>query len=131
MKPTIIAIILSVGILGAAIIFSGGNDTAGPAKTATPVNNVNIVGGKQIVDLTARGGYSPKKSSAKAGIPTIVRFKTTGTFDCSAALSIPSLNVSQILPNTGTTDIDVGTPKVGILKGNCGMGMYPFEINFQ
>jgi hypothetical protein len=36
-----------------------------------------------------------------------------------------------MLPQTGSTDIDIGTPQPGTLKGSCGMGMYQFEIAFQ
>lgn len=95
------------------------------------VNNVSIVNGKQIIDLTAKGGYSPQKSIAKAGIPTILRITTSGTFDCSSFVRIPSMNVSKNLTPTGETEIDLGNPKLGVLYGTCGMGMYPFEINFQ
>ena len=94
-------------------------------------SNVAIVGGKQTIDLRAKGGYSPKKSTAKAGIPTILKVKTNGTFDCTSVIRIPSMNISKNLPPSGSTEIDLGNPMVGILKGTCGMGMYPFEINFQ
>ena len=94
-------------------------------------NNVSIVSGKQIIEISAKGGYSPKVSIAKANTPTIIRFNTNGTFDCSASVRIPSMNISKILPNSGTTDLDIGAQKVGIFQGTCGMGMYPFEINFQ
>ncbi len=94
-------------------------------------NNVTIVDGKQIIDLTVRGGYSPQKSIAKAGVPTTLRFTTKGTFDCSSSVRIPSMNVSKTLELSGITEIDLGNPKVGVLRGSCAMGMYPFEINFQ
>ena len=94
-------------------------------------NNVTIVDGKQIIDLRAKGGYSPQKSVAKAGMPTIVRFTTNGNFDCSSSVRISSMNLSKNLALSGTTDIDLGSPKEGILHGSCGMGMYPFEIDFQ
>ena len=32
---------------------------------------------------------------------------------------------------TKNPDIDLGNQKLGILQGTCGMGMYPFEIDFQ
>jgi hypothetical protein len=41
------------------------------------------------------------------------------------------MNISELLPNSGSKDIDLGTPKVGTLQGSCGMGMYPFQIDFQ
>lgn len=95
------------------------------------VNNVFMEDGKQVIEIKARGGYSPKTSIAKAGLPTILRVNTNGTFDCSSALRIPSLNISQSLPISGITDIELSNSSVGILRGTCGMGMYSFEINFQ
>jgi plastocyanin domain-containing protein len=95
------------------------------------IKNVSVVDGKQIIEIKAKGGYTPRVSTAKAGIPTVLRFNTDGTFDCSALVRIPSINVSEILPNSGIKDIDLGSPKGGILQGSCGMGMYPFKIDFQ
>ena len=94
-------------------------------------NNVRIIDGKQIIEIRAKGGYQPRQSLAKAGLPTILRFDTNGTFDCSSSVRIPSLNISQILPQSGSTDIDIGNPKTATLYGTCGMGMYPFEVDFQ
>ena len=90
-----------------------------------------VVDGKQIIEISAKGGYQPRKSIAKAGIPTIIRFDTKGTFDCSSSVRITSMNISKNLPQTGSTDIDIGDSKLGTLKGSCGMGMYPFEVEFQ
>lgn len=123
---------MSVGILGAAIIFSrGGGNTEPNTITAPKENNVTVVDGKQIIEIDAKGGYLPRKSVAKAGVPTVIRFNTANTFDCSSSIRIPSMDISKILPSSGSTDIDVGTPSAGPLKGSCGMGMYPFEVEFQ
>jgi plastocyanin domain-containing protein len=81
--------------------------------------------------LRAKGGFSPIHSIAKANIPTILRVDTEGTFDCSSVIRIPSLDLSENLPMSGTTDIDIGVQKVATLDGTCGMGMYPFDIKFE
>jgi plastocyanin domain-containing protein len=128
MNKTVLAVIIGVVIIGGALLFTG---KGSPKVTDVPVNNVTIVDGKQIIEISAKGGYQPRKSVAKAGIPTIIRFDTKGTFDCSSSVRIPSMNISQILPQSGSTDIDIGTQQVAVLKGSCGMGMYPFEIDFQ
>lgn len=130
MKSTIISIIIAVVIIGGSIFLVSRND-ADREGLSVNENNVSIVDSKQIIEITARGGYQPRKSVAKAGMPTIIRFNTNGTFDCSSAVRIPSLDISRNLPQRGTTDIDIGSPKLGILYGTCGMGMFPFEIDFQ
>jgi plastocyanin domain-containing protein len=140
MKANVIASIIAVAIIGGAYFFVDGSTSSGPTNTnskvaqvenTAPVNNVNIVNGKQIIEIKAKGGYQPRKSIAKAGIPTILRFDTSGTFDCSSSVRIPTMGISKSLPQTGTTDIEIGTPKTITLQGTCGMGMYPFEVNFQ
>lgn len=105
-------------------------NTGGTEQVAN-ANNVTVVDGKQIIEINAKGGYQPRKSIAKAGIPTIIRFDTKGTFDCSSSVRIPSMNISKNLPQTGSTDIDIGSQQVATLQGTCGMGMYPFEVEFQ
>ena len=128
MKVTTISIIIAVVLIGGAFMLSKG---AGGTQSVANANNVSVVDGKQIIEITAKGGYQPRKSIAKSGIPTVIRFETSGTFDCSSSIRIPSLGISKILPQTGSTDIDIGSPTVATLKGTCGMGMYPFEVDFQ
>lgn len=106
----------------------GGSETADEAPTAS---NVYMEGSVQVVEVQVKGGYSPRKSVARAGVPTVVRFVTNSTFDCSSAVRIPSLDISKNLSATGKEDIDLGAIDAGILHGSCGMGMYPFEIDFR
>lgn len=126
--------VIVVGLFGIVLLLnrdkSDSADTE-QVQSETPVNNVSQKDGKQIIEITAKGGYSPKKSIAKAGVPTILKFKTKGTYDCSSALTIPSLNISKNLPGTGETEIEIGSQGVGKLAGTCSMGMYSFEIDFQ
>ncbi len=129
MKPTIIAIIIGSALVVGAIILSKG----GVAPTdSPPVSNVTIEDGKQIVTISAKGGYSPKVSEAKADMPTTLRIETRGTFDCSSVLTIPSMNYEKNLPPSGITEVELPPQKAGsAFEGLCGMGMYKFEIAFK
>jgi plastocyanin domain-containing protein len=127
MKGIIISIIIAVLLFLGAMMLSSKQSQS----TSIPANNVSVIDGKQIIEIKAKGGYQPRTSVGKAGIPTVIRFNTDGTFDCSASVRIPSLNISKILPQSGSVDIDIGIPQAGILRGTCGMGMYPFAIDFQ
>ena len=128
-KNIITVIIVSVILIAFALIITNKSNQTTSQKV--PVNNVSIVNNVQIIELQAKGGYTPRVSKALAGIPTILRINTNGTFDCSSSVRIPTMNIFKSLPQSGTTDIDLGTQKVGKLQGTCGMGMYPFEINFS
>ena len=128
MKNIILALAIGVVlIVGALYLLRTGDNS----PKSTNLNNVEMIDGKQIIQIEAKGGFSPKKSVAKAGVPTILRFNTKGTFDCSSSISIPSLNINKVLPNTGSTDFDIGSPAVGVLDGRCGMAMYFFTVDFH
>lgn len=87
--------------------------------------------GTQIVEITTKGGYFPSDITAKAGKETVIRFTTNGTYDCSAALYIPKLNVETVLPPTGQTDIPAGINEIGSeITGTCSGGSSGFRVRF-
>lgn len=123
-----VSIIITLGLVVAlGIVFLGG----GSKSQETAGQNVEVKDGVQHINITARGGYTPRKSIAKSGIPTVLRFNTNGSFDCSSSVRIPSMNITKMLAQTGSTDIDLGNSKLGTLQGTCGMGMYSFEVEFR
>lgn len=128
-KSASIIIILAL-VIGIGIFFGGpksNNNEAGKA-----LQNIEIKEGIQYVTINAKGGYSPRVSTAKAGIPTKLIVKTNGTYDCSVSLVIRSVGFQKILAQTGEEIIDLGTPEAGKpLQGLCGMGMYNFVVNFN
>lgn len=138
MKSTAVSIVIA-GLLIAGVIVLVNKKTDSteintnniPKDISADADNVSIVDGKQIIEIKVKGGYQPNKSIAKAGVPTILRFITDGTFDCSASIRIPDLNFSKILPQSGITDIDLDNPQVENLRGSCGMGMYQFNVEFK
>lgn len=137
-RQSIISVSLMMVALGFFVFMlarNGSDDTPKIPKNsggqAQNVQNVSMVDGKQVIDITARGGYSPRRSTAKAGIPTILRMNTNGSFDCSVALRIPKLGIAKNLEPSGTAEIDLGSPQAGTIRGLCSMGMYSFEIDFK
>lgn len=104
----------------------------GSSGGKTGSSSASIVDGKQFIDITAKGGYSPHIVTAKAGIPTTLRVKTNGTFDCSASLVIPKLSYQRFLQSSGTEEITISREQAqGTIQGLCSMGMYNFQIQFQ
>ena len=122
-----IVIVIS-GILLVIILFALLNKNNVTVESANPVS---YSGDSQIIELTAKGGYTPNAITAKAGVNTILNVITNKTFDCSSSIRISKLNVNKNLPLTGTTQIPLGIYNVGdVLDGTCSMGMYSFKINF-
>ena len=127
------AFIISLAVItaGAIMIFALNSTRDNKNELGPNINNVSVIDGKQIIEIRARGGYQPRQTVAKAGIPTTIRFVTSSTFDCSSFVRIPSLNILKTLPPTGTTEVDIGSQETKVLLGSCGMGMYPFQIDFR
>ena len=124
-KPILISIVASVLLIGGAFWLAT-KSSGGSSGTAT------IVDGIQYVDISAKGGYSPRIVTAKAGIPTVLRVKTSGTFDCSASLVIPKLSYQKFLQPSGTEEISIPSEKAqGTMQGLCSMAMYNFQIRFE
>lgn len=122
----IFSLIISILLIIGALFLSGAQENDIPA------NNVSVVDGVQIVEIGAQGGYAPRVSIARAGIPTIIRVSTDGTYDCSSALVIPSMGIRKNLPMTGSEDFNIGIKPAGeVLHGTCAMGMYGFEVRFE
>jgi Cu+-exporting ATPase len=129
-NTTPLSILIAAVLIGGALIFvaTSGSGTA----TEENKNNVSMVDGKQIITITAKGGYSPRVTSAQSNVPTVLKVSTLGTFDCSSALTIPSLGYRNNLPSSGETLIDLPPQKPGTtLRGLCAMGMYNFAVNFN
>ncbi len=129
MNATTASIIVAGLLIFGAFFLTASNKNT---DTAPPTNNVVIENGKQIITITAKGGYSPRVMTAKADVPTELRVDTNNTYDCTSALNIPSIGYSNNLPATGSTIIPLPPQKAGTtFRGLCAMGMYNFVINFE
>jgi plastocyanin domain-containing protein len=116
-----------VSVVGVVLLSRGGTK----AGDAVPTN-VSIVGGNQIIEISAKGGFRPRDTTAKADMATTLKIKTSGTFDCSSSMTIPKLGYQTILPSSGETVVAVPPQAAGsTLKGLCSMGMYSFTIRFE
>ncbi len=130
MKGTLIATLIAGALIVGAVWLSADSKTA-PSDQAGG-NNVAVVDGVQVIDIIAKGGYSPRLTMAKAGMPTVLKMNTRGTFDCSSALVIPAVNYREFLPPSGVTEITIPPQEAGSkIEGLCSMGMYSFVLNFN
>jgi len=127
-KNTIISIIISVALIGGTFYFISDRPVSSD-REVVQLQNVEIRDGIQYVTIIAKGGYSPRITEIKGGLPTKLIVKTDGTYDCSASLIVRSVGFQKILQPTGEEIIDLGIPKSGDkVQGICGMGMYNFQI---
>jgi plastocyanin domain-containing protein len=134
------SIVVVILLIGGAVYFSNGDTGVGgtrPEEEREPVRSNSVASstienGVQYIDITARGGYTPKLTHATAGLQTVIRMRTENTFDCSTALVIPALGFNDYLERTGVKEIPVPADKAqGTLQGLCSMGMYRFQVEFE
>ena len=105
----------------------GGSSGANLGSAFGPVNQP----GTLVINVSSNG-YSPQVARAKANEPLKLNMVSKDTYSCARALVIPSLNVQQILPETGTVTIDVPPQPAGSkLFYSCSMGMYSGVIEFD
>lgn len=129
-KATVISLIVSAALIGGAFALSSSGGIAGERDNVVPV--AEIIDGKQFIDISAKGGYSPRVVKARARIPTTLRVATNGTFDCSASLVIPKLSYQKFLQPSGVEEIEISADRAqGMLQGLCSMGMYNFRVLFE
>lgn len=128
-KSTIISIIFSIALIGGTFYIVS-NKSPSSVDRGASLQNVEIRDGIQYVTITAKGGYSPRVTEIKGGVPTKLIVKTNGTYDCSLALTVRSVGFQKILTTTGEEVIELGVPQPGEkVQGVCSMGMYSFQIN--
>lgn len=125
---SILVMVLAVG--GIFVLLREGGSPSSSASSGQ--RNVSMVDGKQVIEITAKGGYAPRVTTARANIPTVINVKTNGTFDCSSALTMPAVGFRKNLPPSGITQIELPPQRSGaMVKGICAMGMYSFAVNFS
>lgn len=102
-----------------ASVFAGAG--AADATAAT------ITNGRQEVVVTATdSGYSPRNAEIRAGVPTTLIVRSAGAAGCIRSFILG--DTQTVLPESGDTRIDLGTPAPGIVHYACGMGMYTGTI---
>ncbi len=88
--------------------------------------------GSQSLAVLAWNGYYPLSTTAKAGVPSVLRVYTNNTYDCSRAFLLPQGRVRRMLAPRGVTEIAIPPLEKGnTLFGTCAMGMYTFTITFE
>jgi uncharacterized protein len=80
--------------------------SASQAGSSSQTASASQAGNTVTINVSS-GGYSPKVSHARPNQPIQLALVTKGTGGCAHAFVIPTLQVQEILPATGTTTIDV------------------------
>lgn len=128
MKSIALSIVITAVLIGGAIMLATGGGGGGGAASTSNVTDEN---GTQVIAVDVKGDYQPRVTQAKAGVDSVLRMKTNGTYSCALGLKVAAIGFQQYLQPSGTTDIPVPPQQAGTsIQGMCSMGMYNFEIKF-
>ncbi len=94
------------------------------------VNSTETAKTGNVVNITVRSnGYESDVNTLKLGVPVKLNLITNGVGGCARAFTIPALNISKVLPVTGTTTLEFTPVRTGLLTYTCSMGMYSGSFN--
>lgn len=86
----------------------------------------------EVVLYVQNEGYFPQTVSAPAGKNFTLNLVTNQTYSCSRDFVIPALDYYELLPDTGTVQVNIPAQEKGnTLFFTCSMGMYTGQIVFE
>ena len=87
---------------------------------------------EEMVLYVQNEGYFPQTLSAPAGKDFTLSLVTDKTYSCSRDFVIPALDYYELLPDTGTVQVNIPAQQKGsTLFFTCSMGMYTGRIVFE
>lgn len=131
-------------ILGLVTIENGLNLMGSPlslqnmTRNLFPASSVSTAGSDSlsadgVITLNVQNsGYFPAALKAPANTDLTLNLVTDKTYSCARDFVIPKLNFYQLLPDTGTVQVNIPAQKAGsTLFFTCSMGMYTGQIIFE
>jgi len=88
-----------------------------------PMAEAAEAGGTQEVRVVVRGGYSPSRILAHAGVPLRLVFDRQESGDCTSRVVFPDFGVSADLPAFAETSVELRPESPGEFGFACGMNM--------
>lgn len=86
----------------------------------------------EVVLYVQNEGYFPQTLSAPAGKDFTLNLVTDQTYSCARDFVIPALDFYELLPDTGTIQVNIPAQEKGsTLFFTCSMGMYTGQIVFE
>ena len=100
--------------------------------TASSPTTSDAVPSADLTLMVQNEGYFPQLLKASANEPVVLNLTTNKTYSCSRDFVIPVLNFYQLLPETGTVQVNIPAQPAGTrMFFTCSMGMYTGTIIFE
>ena len=108
-----------VTIAGAGVIVALARFFFGP-RTA---RSAELRAGRQEVEITVKGGYSPNLIRAREGVPLRLVFDRKEAGDCTSRVVFPDFGVTRSLAPFARTTLEFTPDRSGEFGFACGMNM--------
>jgi uncharacterized protein len=133
---SIVIIILAISSINAGQNLRGSRHTlasywnalSSPSAPSVKAASIDTEGKQEVTITVLSSGYQSNVNTIKAGVPVKLTLITNNTQGCSRAFTIPTLNVSKVLPLTGVETIEFTPTETGRLAFTCSMGMFSGEF---
>lgn len=122
-----------LNLLGSPLSFQNLTRSLFPSNNgeSTPAARLPSAG-EDVVLYVQNDGYFPQTVSAPAGKDFTLNLVTDKTYSCARDFVIPELNFYELLPDTGTVQVNIPAQEKGsTMFFTCSMGMYTGRIIFQ
>ena len=122
-----------LNVLGSPLSFQNMTGSLFPSNNggSAPVAQAPVAEG-DVVLYVQNDGYFPQTVSAPSGKDFTLNLVTNKTYSCARDFVIPDLNFYELLPDTGTVQVNIPAQQKGsTLYFTCSMGMYTGRIVFQ
>jgi hypothetical protein len=123
-----------LNILGSPLSFQNLTRNLLPSNggSAPVANSQTSFAEGDVVLYVQNEGYFPQTLSAPAGKDFMLNLVTDETYSCARDFVIPALDYYELLPDTGTVQVNIPAQEKGsTLFFTCSMGMYTGQIVFQ
>lgn len=103
-----------------------------PSESSSPAQASSVNSDGSIRLQVENEGYFPQTLRADANTPIKLNLVTDQTYSCARDFVIPALGFYQLLPDTGTVQVDIPAQPSGTrMFFTCSMGMYTGMIIFE
>jgi len=120
-----------LNVLGSPLSFQNLTRNLIPSNSALAAPQPSAPGDELILHVQ-NGGYFPATLNAPADKALTLNLVTNQTYSCARDFVIPVLNYYQLLPDTGTVQVNIpAQPARTRIFFTCSMGMYTGQIVFE
>lgn len=121
-----------LNLMGSPLSFQNISRSLIPSESSSLAQISSVDAEGSLVLNVENDGYFPRTLRADANTPIKLSLVTDQTYSCARDFVIPSLGYYELLPDTGTVQVDIPAQPSGTrMFFTCSMGMYTGMIIFE